>query len=147
MKIATGTLVMAMDGSKAHLFKNTGDTQKPLLEPISSHQAANPRSSEQGTDRPGRSFSSGSPRRSAMGETDLHDLAETDFVREASQLLDKAQQEHDRGVILLAAPTVLGEFRKCCPERLRPSILAEIGKDVVNHAPDKIVSIIDAVDG
>ncbi|KWV92116.1 hypothetical protein AUC45_13335 [Erythrobacter sp. YT30] len=135
-------MVMALDGSKMQLFRNSGDTRKPVLQLLASEQNENPRSSSQGSDRPGRSFSSASPRRSAMSETDLHERAEQEFTRSALATLDKYQSEEGGGVIVLAAPSVLGELRKCCPEKLKPAILAEIDKDVVNHAPEQIVSII-----
>lgn len=144
MRIATGTLVMALDGSKMQLFRNSGDTLKPVLQLLASEQNENPRSSSQGSDRPGRAFSSASPRRSAMSETDLHERAEQEFTRTALATLDKFQSEEGGGVIVLAAPSVLGEFRKCCPEKLKPAILAEIDKDVVNHASEQIVSIISS---
>jgi protein required for attachment to host cells len=146
MKIATGTLVMALDGSKMQLFRNSGDTRKPVLQLLASQQNENPRSSSQGSDRPGRSFSSASPRRSAMSETDPHDQAERDFTRSVSTILERHQAEEGGDVIILAAPSVLGEFRKCCPAKLKPAILAEIDKDVVNHTPGQIVSIISSAE-
>lgn len=146
MKIATGTLVMALDGGKMQLFRNNGDTRKPVLQLLASQQNENPRSSSQGSDRPGRSFSSASPRRSAMSETDPHDHAEQAFTRSASTILEEHQAEEGGDVIILFAPSVLGEFRKCCPAKLKPKILAEVDKDVVNHSPDQIVSIISSAE-
>lgn len=146
MKIATGTLVMALDGSKLQLFRNQGDTRKPVLAPLVSEQNENPRSSGQGADRPGRSFSSASPRRSAMSEIDLHDKNEQDFARSAAQTLDQYQSEEGSQVIVLASPSALGEFRKRCPERLKAAIIAEIDKDVVNHTPEQIASIISSTE-
>ncbi|MGB3472448.1 MAG: host attachment family protein [Erythrobacter sp.] len=142
MKIATGTLVLALDGSKMQLFRNQGDTRSPVLQLLASEKNENPRSSSQGSDRPGRSFSSASPRRSAMSETDLHEQAERDFARSAIKILDQYKSNAGAGVIVLAAPRVLGEFRECCPDRLKSEILAEIDKDVVNHTPEQIVSIV-----
>lgn len=110
MKIATGTLVMALDGSKMQLFRNNGDTRKPVLQLLASQQNENPRSSSQGSDRPGRSFSSASPRRSAMSETDLHDQAEREFTRSASKILEEHQAQEGGDVILLAAPSCSASF-------------------------------------
>lgn len=146
MKIPHKTWVLAMDGSKMMLLQNRGDTIRPKLETVAQQEADNPRSAFQGTDRPGRSFSSASPRRSSMQETDLHEEAKRDFAQETVRLLDAHQKEHGGDVIVLAAPSILGDFRKHCPDQLRPAIMAEIGKDVVNHPPEKIVAIIDAVE-
>lgn len=144
MKLKRGTLVMAMDGSKMLLLGNQGDTRKPALQTILQEAAENPKSSQQGADRPGRTFSSASPRRSSFDETDLHAQAKNDFVRSALSLLQTHQQSVGGDVIVLAAPSVLGAFRKQCPDTLKSAIVAEIDKDVVNHAPEDIAAIIDA---
>lgn len=147
MKIPSNTWVLAMDGSKMLLLRNLGDTLKPVLGTVAQQEADNPRSGLQGTDRPGRAFSSASPRRSSLSETDWHDEAKKDFVQKAQKLLEVHHQEQGGDVIVLAAPSVLGDFRKHCPEKLKSAIVAEIAKDVVNHPPEKIVKIIDAVEG
>lgn len=147
MKIARGTLVMAMDGNKMLLMRNQGDARKPVLQTVIKEEADNPRSGLQGTDRPGRSFSSATPRRSALDETDWQDEAKRDFARNALRRLQRYHQEEGGDVIVLAAPAVLGDFRKQCPEQLKAVILAEIDKDVVNHPVDEIAAIIDAVEG
>ena len=87
MKIPTGTLVAAMDGRKMLLMRNEGDATKPRLETILQEEDRNPKTSLQGTDRPGRSFSSASPRRSAYSDTDWHDEAETAFIISATEKL------------------------------------------------------------
>lgn len=146
MKLKHGTLVMAMDGAKMMLMRNQGDTRKPILKTVFQEAADNPRSSQQGSDRPGRSFSSASPRRSALSETDWHDEAEREFPRKALGVLEEHQQDQAGDIILLAAPAVLGNFRKICPDRLKSAIVAEIDKDVVNHPPEEIAAIIDAIE-
>lgn len=146
MKIARDTLVMAMDGSKMLLMRNQGDTRKPVLQTIVQEEAENPRTALQGTDRPGRSFSRASPRRSAVEETNWHEEAKKKFTRKALHALEQHHGEATRGVIVLAAPSILGDFRKLCSDQVKSSIIAEIGKDVVNHSPEDIVAIIDAAE-
>lgn len=146
MKITSGTWIMALDGRKMVLLRNEGDTQKPILRTILQDEAENPRSSEQGTDKPGRTFSSASPRRSSLNETDWHDEAKKDFARSAMRLLEQEHQREGGDVILFAAPAVLGNLRKHCPDKVRSAIIAEIDKDVVNHAPEQIAAIIAAVE-
>lgn len=147
MKIPTNTLVLAMDGSKMLLLRNCGDATDPKLQAVAQEEADNPRASLQGTDRPGRAFSSVSPRRSSYGETDWHEAAKKDFAQRALSLLRTHQQEQGGDVIVIAAPAILGAFRKLRPEKLGSRIVAEIDKDLVNHAPEKIAAIIDAVEG
>ncbi len=147
MMLKHGALVCAMDGSKLVLLRNQGDTRKPVLQTILQEVADNPRSSEQGADRPGRTFSSASPRRSALSETDWHSEAKSDFARTALGLLETHHREQGGDVILLAAPSILGNLRKQCPENLKSAIIAEIDKDVVNLPPEKIAAIIDSEEG
>ena len=144
MKLARGTWVFALDGTKMLLLKNAGDTRKPQLQALVQQEADNPRTSEQGSDRPGRVFSSASPRRSAVGDADWHEEAKKDFVRTALRVLEKHHADRGGDIIVLAAPTVLGDLRKHYPDQLRAAIAAEIDKDVVNHAPEQIVAIIDS---
>lgn len=144
MKIAHGTLVMVMDGRKMLLLRNKGDVQKPILQTIVEETAENPRTGLQGTDRPGRAFSRATTRRSALAETDWHEEAKTRFTRDALKTLGKVQKKEDNGVIVLAAPSVLGDFRKHCSGRMKDCIIAEIDKDVVNHVPQDIVKVISA---
>ncbi|NVE95993.1 baeRF12 domain-containing protein [Altererythrobacter lutimaris] len=146
MKLKHGALVMAIDGTKLMLMRNDGDTKKPVLQTIAQEKADNPKTSRQGADRPGRSFSSASPRRSSLGETDLHDEAKKGFAKSALKQLQKHHEDQGGDVIVLAAPSVLGDFRKHCPDSLRSAIIAEIDKDVVNHEPQDIAAIIDALD-
>lgn len=144
MKITHGTLVMALDGRKMLLMRNAGDVPHPSLETIAEQEAENPRSSEQGSDRPGRSFSSSGPRRSAVGDTDWHEQAERRFATDAVETLSEVQAREDASVIVLAAPSVLGVFRKQCPKALGEHIVAEIDKDVVNLPNDDIVRVVEA---
>lgn len=146
MKIPRSTWIMAVDGSKMRLLRNEGDARKPVLRLIAQQAADNPRSGLQGADRPGRSFSSASPRRSSLNETDWHEEGKKDFAKEALGVLALRHKEQGGNVIVLAAPSVLGDLRKHCPPQLKPAIVAEIGKDVVNHSPEKIAALIDSVD-
>ena len=146
MKIARGTLVMAMDGSKMLLLRNVGDTQRPILQTILEEKADNPPTSAQGSDRPGRSFSSTSPRRISVNDTDWHDEAKRQFTRQAIDALEQHCEGEAKDVILLAAPSVLGDFRKHASGKVKATVKAEIDKDVVNHSPEDIVAIIDKID-
>ena len=79
-----------------------------------------------------------------MGDADWHEVAKKDFVRTALELLEKHYPDRGGNIIVLAAPTVLGDLRKHYPDQLRAVIAAEIDKDVVNHSPEQIVAIIES---
>lgn len=144
MKIAHGTLVMALDGRKLLLMRNAGDVPKPSLQTIVEQTAENPRAAVQGTDRPGRSFASTGARRSSVGDTDWQEEGERRFAIDAVEMLSEAQAKENAPVILLAAPAVLGTFRRHCPAALGKNIIAEIDKDVVNLTTDDIVKVVTA---
>ncbi|WP_267901825.1 host attachment family protein [Erythrobacter insulae] len=142
--IPHGTYILALDGRQMLLFRNKGDVRQPVLATILHERAENHRSSVQGSDRPGRSFSSLGSRRSAMSGADLHEEAEKSFVARAAKNLEKAVHGKDARLIVLAAPSALGEIRKHIAAKLKDSIVAEIDRDVVNKPADDIVSVIDA---
>jgi protein required for attachment to host cells len=92
--------------------------------------APNPRTSAQGTDRPGRTVSS--QRRSAVEQTDWHRLAEAEF---AATVIDGFfAGDPPPTLVIIAPPAFLAELRERMPARVRAAILVEIDKDFV-HLP------------
>ena len=146
MNIDNGSLVMVVDGAKLLLFRNDGDEKYPVLSTITHEEVDNPPSREHGTDTPGRTHSSmGDGRSSSYGETDWHEQSERRFARHAAGILDKAAiAKPGAGIIVIAAPRTLGELRKHYGRETGNRLLAEIGKDLANHATDDIVEAICA---
>ena len=100
------------------------------------------------SDRPGRVFDrapAGPGRRGAIGhhatdgERRPRRQAASAFARRISAALAAAQRakRFDR-VVLIAAPAFLGILRKTLPKALRSVVVAEISKDLVNEAADRI---------
>lgn len=143
MQIANGTLVMVVDGAKMLLFKNDGDAKFPVLSTLAHEQIDNPASHDQGTDTPGRSFSSTGSSRSSLGETDWHQQNEDRFAVHAADTLDRAANGDD-GIIVIAPPRMLGELRKQYGAKTSKQLLAEIPKDLAGHVTDDIVKAITA---
>ena len=56
VSIDHNTWVMVGDGEKALFFKNVGDATYPNLEVVDVLEQENPKTGDQGTDRPGRAF-------------------------------------------------------------------------------------------
>lgn len=142
MKIDHGMMVVALDGRKMIVLRNEGDARYPALEVILKREAENPRAADQGRDRPGRTYSRFEPRRSALDENDQHEQQEGDFVAAAAESLDAAGNDADARFILLADPTALGKFRKCCAPRLAGRIVAEIPRNVAHHTTDDITKAV-----
>ena len=144
MHIANGTLVMATDGAKMLLFRNDGDEKYPVLTTLAHREIASLPSSEHGTDAPGRTFDSGSERRSGYGETDWHQQAEDRFAADAAAQLVAMAAEEKGGIVVIAPPRTLGELRKHYDTAVQDRLLAEIAKDLTRHVTDDIVEAIAA---
>lgn len=131
--LKTGTWVLIADGEKALLLENIGDEQDMHLEVIRKEEQANPETSEQGTDRPGRFNDGPSVHRSAVQETDWHTLEKHRFAKDLADMLYKSAHanEFDR-LVLVAAPRVLGDLRAELHSEVTDRVVAEIAKTHTN---------------
>lgn len=144
MRIANGTLVLVADGGKMLIFKNDGDAKYPVLSTMAHEEIDNPSTHNQGTDAPGRSFSSMGARRSSLGETDWHRQTEERFAAKAAGTLERIVPAEECGIVVIAPPRTLGELRKHYGPRVEKQLLAEIPKDLAGHVTDDIVEAISA---
>jgi len=138
MRIANGTLILAVDGRKILILRNDGDADYPVLTTLEHEEADNPASREQGTDAPGRAFSSVDGRRSAMGETDWHEQAEGRFAVQAADRLERLADAQPSDLVVVAPPRILGELRKHYGTATKRHLFAEVGKDLTGHNTDEI---------
>jgi protein required for attachment to host cells len=138
LRVGNGDWILVGDGRKALLLANHGDAGLLDLRRLSVRMQDNPRTSEQGTDKPGRTFSSASPGRSSYESTDWHNLEETHFAIElASEINRAAHAQEFKRLIVVAPPKVLGELRREFSQEAQKRIAAEINKDLTNHTiPD-----------
>ncbi|WAT18933.1 host attachment family protein [Aurantiacibacter sp. MUD11] len=145
MQIKHGTLVMVADGTKMLLFRNEGDEKFIVLETLEHEVDANPKSSDQGTDTPGRVQSRVGSGRSSYDETDWHQQSEDEFARTAAGILESAAEQHgDAGIVVISAPRTLGELRKQYGGATKKAVICEIDKDLANHTTDHIAEVIAA---
>lgn len=137
-----GWIVVA-DGAKALFLRNVGDALYPNLEVFREESQDNPPTREQGTSRPGRMRDSISPHNSAMETTDWHQLAEDRFAKDLAAILYRqAHGGRFEELVLVAAPSVLGELRKELHKEVTDRIIAEIPKDLTNHPVDQIGRLV-----
>ena len=97
MLVAHGTLVLVADGAKMTIFRNHGSDIAPALEVVETDGQFSARTSAQGTDRPGRSFSSVGSGRSGYSETDFHQADEDRFA-EIVQIIELTRRQTVLGV-------------------------------------------------
>jgi hypothetical protein len=70
--IAHDALIMAVDGARMSLFRNSGTGRAPKLELLTKEELKAPSIAEIGDDRPGRAFQSCGPTRGTYETPDLH---------------------------------------------------------------------------
>jgi protein required for attachment to host cells len=132
LKIHSGDWVVVCDGAKALILENAGDAAAPNLKTKEVHEQPDPKTSDLGTDAPGRSISSSGGRRSAMEQTDWHDLAEQKFLADLAKRLDAAVTAGEtKSLIIVAPPRALGVMRQHYSASVRNAVRAEIDKDYV----------------
>jgi protein required for attachment to host cells len=139
LRIPHNAFVFVGDGSKALFLRNEGDAQILNLKTERVFTDANPPTHEQGTDRPGRAFSSVGAGRSSVAQTDWHKLEEHRFAGEVAAMLDRIVRE--RGVealVVVAPPRTLADLRKAFHPDVKKKIIAEIGKDLTKFPIDQI---------
>ena len=123
-------IVFVGDGCKALFLRNDGDEKFPNLRTERVFLDHNPPTHEQGSDKPGRSFSSVGHGRSAVEQTDWHDLEQHRFAREVAQALEKLMRErHVKALVIAAPPRTLADLRQALHKDVKAGIIAEIDKD------------------
>lgn len=128
MILPTGSKVITVDGSRMAIFDNIGKAFAPQLDLIEEYDHLSLRTSEMGTDRPGRTFQSASPRRGAHELTDLQQLEEDRFAVEAAERMARVAAKSKAGIVLVAAPRALSTIRKTLKPEVSGRLLAEIPK-------------------
>jgi protein required for attachment to host cells len=159
MRVPHNSCVLVADGRKMLFFRNEGDGEYPNLEVERKRVEANPKDSAQGTDEPGRTFSSnrGDPRtggslaatagaaRSAYEETDFHQLQEDRFAAEAAEMLKERALRNDfDSLVVVAPPKTLGELRKHYHKEVEKRLAGEVPKDLTNLPVEEIERILQA---
>ena len=138
-----GTWVVIADGRKVLFLHNQGEEDILDLRVLDWRAQENPPTGEQGAERPGRAFQTGGSGRSAMGQTDWHQIAEDQFAEEvAGDINQAAAAKRFRHLIIVAPPKALAEIRSHLRPEARERLIAEINKDLTKHPIEKIEKIL-----
>ena len=139
INVRSGEWVVVCDGRKALILENIGDARYPNLHTREVREHPEPRTSEQGTDRPGKTHQSVGTARSAIEQTDWHDLSERAFLTAlASRLHVAVTKGETKTLVMVAAPRALGMIREMYSPALRKAIRTEVGKDLVKSPVHEI---------
>lgn len=129
----TVTWVLVTDGGKALFFVNHGSKLAPRLELAKEVNLDNPRTREQGSDRPGR-YNDPMGQKSAVEDTDWHKLAKKQFADAiADEVNSAALREDFQSLILYADAGTLGELRKRLHKEAAARIAFEDKLDLTKH--------------
>jgi protein required for attachment to host cells len=141
--IPHAALVVVGDGKKALFFRNEGTPRHVNLVVERILEQENPATRDQGTDKPGRYLGSDGLGRSAMEETDWHQLAEDRFAHAISTALYQlAHANRFEQLIVVAPPKIMGNLRESFHQEVTKRIVAEIPKDLTGRPKDEIARVI-----
>jgi protein required for attachment to host cells len=134
ISIPHDAFVFVGDGRKALFLRNEGDEKYINLKTERVLVDKNPATHDQGTDQPGRAFSTADGRRSAMEGTDWHELEEQRFAHEiGAALLRLVRERKVKALVVAAPPRTLAELRRTFHSEVKNRIVAETDKDFTKH--------------
>jgi protein required for attachment to host cells len=148
-RLKHNTRVLVTDGSRAIVYRNSGQVGSPRLEQFKVYGHDNPPSRELGTDKPSSVQESVGARRSSAEQVDYHQQAEDRFVAgiAADMDADLASGEFEE-LVVVAPPVALGVYRKAVSPRLGKATIAEINKDLTKHAAAEVAgTVVKALEG
>ncbi|MEX0590824.1 MAG: host attachment family protein [Xanthobacteraceae bacterium] len=142
--IAHDTWILVGDGRKALVLRNDGTPQQPNLNVLNVWKDGdNPPTHEQGSDRPGRVMQSNLGKRSAVEQTDWHEIAEERFAATVASWLNAAAHGNKfEKLILVAPPNTLAALRRKLEPKASGRVVAEIGKDFTKHPVPEIARLL-----
>jgi protein required for attachment to host cells len=136
----TRTWILIADGARARILQNDGPGKGlQALEGRAWH-GDHAATHELMTDRAGRAFSSTGPARSAIEpHSDPHRQLKRNFAHRLADALTEGWRDraYDR-LILVAAPSALGDLRAALSPEVRAKVVAEVPKDLTK-TPDAAV--------
>lgn len=142
MHIPSEALVLIADGEKALFLRNEGDDKHPNLQVEKKKTQDNPPNREQAANRRGR-MSDGNGHKSAVDDTDWHELAKDRFAIDLSdQLYQRAHSGDFADLIIVATPNSLGEIRQHLHQEVTDKLRGEVDKNWTNHPLDEIETLL-----
>lgn len=143
MLIPNDTLVLIGDGRKALFLRNRGGAGHPDLITERVMEQNNPATRDQGSDRPGRHAGTDGVSKSALEETDWHQLAEDRFATDVAEVLYRKSHDQDfQHLVIVAPPRALGTMRSALRKEVAQKITAEIPKDLTGRPLPEIARML-----
>ena len=143
MALPNQALVLVLDGRKMLFFRNHGDANQIDLRTEAHDERQDAKDSEMKTDAPGTTAQSGGYGRPAMDETDFHQQAEDEWVKEAAEELKVRALKNDFDALaIVAPPKALGVLRKQLHKEVERRVVATINKEMSGRPIPDIEALI-----
>ena len=144
-KLTNGTWVVIADGEKFLILENVTDDENPHFQVRRKEEEENPKDIEQSANRPGRMPDTGQGQRSALDDTDWHELQKERFAADlADDLYKAAHAGKFEKIVIAAAPQILGQLRQDMHQEVEQKVIGEIAKNLTNHPIEEIEEIVKA---
>ncbi len=141
--LTEGTWVLIADSEKALFTRNLTDAENPHLEVVRKDEQDNPSDREQSANRPGRMPDTGQNQRSALDDTDWHELAKERFAEDLAERLYRMAHRGDFDrIVLVAAPDTLGAMRPHLHKEVTDKVVGEVAKNLTGHPLTKIEKLL-----
>lgn len=141
--LSEGTWVLIADSEKALFTRNITDAENPNLEVIRKDTQDNPSDLAQSANRPGRMHDNGPGHKSAVDDTDWHELAKERFADDLADRLYKMAQRGDfERIVLVAAPDTLGDLRPNLHKEVSEKVVGEVPKNLTGHPLHEIEKLV-----
>jgi protein required for attachment to host cells len=133
----TQTWILIADGARARILQNDGPGKGLHEIPGGTFHGNHAATHDIMSDRTGRSYSSVGPGRSAIeAHSDPHRELKKQFVHQLAEALAEGLQRkaYDR-LVIVAAPSALGDLRAALSDQVRAKVTGELAKDLTK-TPD-----------
>lgn len=131
--------VIVADGEKALFLVNKGDDQDMNLVVRAKEEQDNPKAQEWAENRPGRFNDGPSVHRSAVQDTDWHQLEKERFASDLADDLYIAAHGHKfDALVIIASRPVLSRLRAELHKEVTDRIILEVPKVLTSHPIDEI---------
>lgn len=142
MRIPHDCWVVVADGRKYMVLRNHADDERVDLRVHDVEEGTNPPTRDQGTDKPGR-LHDPARGRSAVADTDWHDLEEERFAEDLAERLNGwALAGRLERFVLAADPRTLGRLRPELHKEAEARLLGDVDKDLTSLTIEDIERVL-----
>ena len=137
--LPSGTWVLVADGEKALFLVNDGDDMDMNLRVRRKEEQDNPPARDWAENKPGRFNDGPGVQRSAVDDTDWHELEKERFASDLADMLYKSDHEGAfEKLVVIASRAVLSQLRNELHSEVADRIILDVPKVLTNHPVDEI---------